>query len=177
MNKQKLKEILFNNRTRSYCVLDGAAVPDLPKQLYKFDPPNYPLIRGDLTPDMVHVAPYVVFLAPQGEFTNWLLDEGIGKNWGIFAQCRYSMTEMRRHFRALISVHDETGKPLLFRFYDPRVIRKFLPSCDGEQVTEFFGKVDRFFVESGEGDSMLLFSHEDGALTQKDLDLSEKEER
>ncbi|MFQ5412131.1 MAG: DUF4123 domain-containing protein [Phycisphaerae bacterium] len=175
MDKQKLKENLLNARTRSYCVLDGAAVPDLPKRLYEMDPPNYPLIRGNLTPDMVHVAPYVVFLGPRDDFTNWIIDEGFGKNWGIFVQCRFSINEMRRHFRELMNVNDETGKPLLFRFYDPRVIRKFLPTCDEGQVEAFFGKVERYFVESGEGETMLVYTHENGGLSTTELDLKERE--
>ncbi len=175
MNKEKLKETIISNRTRLYCVLDGAAVPDLPKRLYETDPPNYPLIRGELTPDMVHVAPYVVQLRPNGQFTNWIVDEGFGKNWGIFAHCRFSITEMRRHFRALMTVHDETGKPLLFRFYDPRVFRKFLPSCDQEQIETFFGKVETFFVEAEEDEKLLSYKIENNELKQGEIDLANRD--
>lgn len=175
MDIRKFTETLISSRARSYCILDGAAVPDLPKRLYEMDPPNYALIAGELTPDMVHVAPYLAIMIPDERFTKWVLQNGIGKNQGIFVQTRYSLTEMRRHFRALMTVHDEEGNPMLFRFYDPRVFRKFLPSCDAEQVTTFFGKVDTFFVEAEEKDVILAYTHDSGELSVKEIELSGKE--
>jgi hypothetical protein len=175
MDKQKLKESLLNRRTKLYCILDGAAVKDLPKKLYETRPPKYSLIRGKLTPDMIHVAPYLVQLLPNGHFTKWVLDEGFGKNWGIFVHCRFSITEMRRHFRALISVHDETGKPLIFRFYDPRVIRKFLPTCEPNQIKTFFGKVETFFVEAENEEKLITYEFENNGLKQGEIDLADKE--
>lgn len=174
MDKQKLKESLLGKRTKLYCILDGAAVKGLPQKLYETRPPNYPLIRGKLTPDMVHVAPYLVQLLPNGHFTNWLLDESFGKNWGIFVHCRFSITEMRRHFRGLMNVHDEDGKPMLFRFYDPRVIRKFLPTCEPDQIETFFGKVETFFVEAEEGKKLLSYQFENNGLKQGEIDLESK---
>lgn len=175
MDQNKFRDTLLSYRTRTYCVLDGASVPDLPKRLYEFDPPNYSLMPGELTPDMVHVAPYVVIMAPDGDFTKWILENGFGKNWGIFVQTRFSITEMRKHFRGLFTVHDETGKPMMFRFYDPRVIRKFLPTCDGDQVQTFFGKIDKFFVESGEGETLIAYSQENGALKETEIELGKNE--
>ena len=42
----------------------------------------------------------------------------------------------------------EGGKRMIFRFYDPRVMRIFIPTCDAEQRTEFFGNIQHFFVEA-----------------------------
>jgi hypothetical protein len=42
----------------------------------------------------------------------------------------------------------EGGKRVLFRFYDPRVMRVFIPTCDAEQRKEFFGKIESIYVES-----------------------------
>jgi len=47
---------------------------------------------------------------------------------------------MRQHFRRFITVHDESGKPLLFRYYDPRVLRTFLPTCNAKELAEIFGR-------------------------------------
>ena len=82
------KKYLFRNDQYTYAVLDGAAVPDLPVKLYEMKPPNVCLYRGELPPDLVYVAPYLVQLFPEQEFSNWLLAECWGKNWGIFVQSR-----------------------------------------------------------------------------------------
>ena len=151
MTKDELQNILFSERTLVYSVLDGAAIKDLRMKLYETRPPHHCLFPGELEPDMAEVAPYVVQLIPETPFTDWLLGEGLGRNWGIFVHCPHSIREMRKHFRALVKVYTEEGKPLIFRFYDPRVFRRFLPTCNSGELKTFFGKVDTYFVEGEKG--------------------------
>lgn len=174
MDRKKLEETLFPRRTKTYCILDGAAIKDVPGRLYEMAPLHECLLRGELSPDMVHMAPYVALMVEGDDFSNWVIENAMGKNGSLFLNTRFSITEMRSHFRSLISVHTEDGRPLLFRFYDPRVFRKFLPTCDAEQVTTFFGKVDRFLVDSDEPDILLEYSNKEGELSVKELDLSAK---
>jgi hypothetical protein len=169
METEKLQQHLVKNNTRLYCVLDGASVPELPKRLYETRAPNFCLFSGDLKPDMLYVAPYVVLLSPGNRFTDLVLSQGFGKHWGIFAHSRHSLQEMRRHFRLLVNVYDENARSLIFRFYDPRVIRKFLPTCKGEQLQTFFGKIDTYFAENETADSLLSFQIKDNNLKQEEL--------
>jgi len=176
MKIKDLKNKLFGTRTKTYCVLDGAAIKDLPRQLYDFDPLHECLIRGELTPDMVHVAPYVALMIADDEFSKWVLENALGKNAVIFINTRFSMNEMRNHLRALMTVFDENGNPMLFRYYDPRVFRKFLPMCDAEQVETFFGNIDKFFVETDDGDGLAAYTHAGGKLEIHDLNEELKEQ-
>ncbi len=168
MTKEELEKILFGERTLVFVVLDGALIPDLQMKIYETRPPNYCLMRGELKPDMAEVAPYVVQLIAGAPFTDWVLGD-FGKNWGIFVQSLHSIKEMRRHFRALLTIYDETGKPMLFRFYDPRVIGKFLPTCSGDELKTFFGKVDKFFAEDEKTKKMTAFRLENDELKQTEL--------
>ena len=169
MNKEKLQQYLLNNQTRLYCVLDGASVPELPKRLYETQAPNFCLFSGDLEPDMLYVAPYVVLLSPDNKLTDLVLSESLGKHWGIFVHCRHSLKEMRRHFRSMVNVYDEKANSMIFRFYDPRVIRQFLPICTPEELGIFFGKVESFFAETENGESLLQFELADQKLKQTEL--------
>ena len=169
MDDQKLRQHLFSETTRLYGVLDGIMVPGLPNRLYEGQIPNYCLLKGDLTPDLVHAAPYLVLLSPDSKFTDWVLSESIGKFWGIFFQSRHSIREMRRHFRAMSQAYDESGNRIAFRFYDPRVLRKYLPSCTPEELEAFFGKASTFFAEAEDRKNLLSFKLENGALKQTDL--------
>lgn len=150
MTKDELKKHLFSEPANVYAVLDGASVEGLRMKLYQMSPPYYCLFRGQLTPDVEEVAPYVIGLVPEAPFTEWVLEECFGKHWGVFALSRNSITEMRRHFRSLLTVHDETGKPMIFRFYDPRVMQNYLPTCNSGELETFFGKVDMYFAEDGD---------------------------
>ncbi|MGH9946359.1 MAG: DUF4123 domain-containing protein [Pyrinomonadaceae bacterium] len=168
MDAENLRQHLVSPTTHLYCVLDGASVPKLPKRLFETETPNHCLFKGDLEPDMLYVAPYVVLMVHGAPFTDWVFDEGFGKHWGIFAQSRHSIREMRRHFRSLVTVYDENAKTLTFRFYDPRVLNKFVPMFDAEQLDTFFGTVESYYAESE--DKLVKYQLENGSLKQKELE-------
>lgn len=169
--KQKLAEYLFRKNTHTYAILDGASVPDLPIKLHEMRPPNLCLYRGELPPDLVYVAPYLVHLQPKADFTNWLFNECWGKHWGIFAQSATTMTGMRKHFRSLLTVYDETGKPLLFRFYDPRVLLTYIPTCSAAELELFFGKVNYYFAESDDAKILQRFNFSKTELKKTSLEM------
>jgi hypothetical protein len=113
---------------------------------------------------VVYAAPYLVYLSPDSKFADWVFENAFGKHWGIFAQSRRSMVEMRRHFRALMQAYDERGNALKFRFYDPRVLSKFLPTCNGGELRTLFGEVEAFYTESQENDGLMRFRIDSGKL-------------
>lgn len=169
MTKEELEKILFIENERPFAVLDGASIPDLRMRLYETRPPHYCLFRGELPPDVAEAAPYVAQLTPGTVFADWILSESFGKHWGIFAHSRFSIKEMRRHFRALVNVYDETGEPMIFRYYDPRVLPIFLPTCEAGELQSFFGNVDTFFAENAKEQTLLSFKLENDALKQTEF--------
>jgi hypothetical protein len=173
MAKEKLEKYLFRRNFYTYAVLDGASVPDLPIRLHEMNPQNVCLYRGELEPDMVFVAPYLVLLLPGTDFTDWLLKNCWGKHWGMFAQTRVSIVGMRKHFRSMLTVYSEEGKPLLFRYYDPRVFLTFLPTCNTEELEMFFGPVSYYFVETNDAKNLRRYSFEDNKVHKTSLSLVE----
>lgn len=169
--KQQLEKYLFRKETHTYAILDGASIPDLPIKLYEMAPANLCLYRGELSPDLVYAAPYLVHLFPGTPFTDWLLTECWGKHWGIFAQSPWSLSRMHKHFRLLVTVYDDTGKPMLFRFYDPRVLLTFLKSCNEEELEILFGKVRYYFAELTEEIQLLRFNFTNHKLKEAKLKL------
>lgn len=150
-----------------YAVLDGASVTGLLDKLYGLSPNFCCLFRGELQPDMAEVAPYLVQLEPESEFTSWVIGQGWGNHWGMFATSEADFRQMRTHFRTFLIVHDETGRPLRFRYYDPRVLRTFLPTCTTEELTAIFGPVTGYVVEDLNPDLLSRFEIQSGALKQK----------
>ena len=86
---EALAEQLFADEGLNvYAILDGASVDGLLMRMWELRQPNVCLFPGELEPDMAEVAPYLVPLKRGEKFTTWLLSEGWGMHWGIFASRR-----------------------------------------------------------------------------------------
>jgi hypothetical protein len=149
-----------------YALLDGASVPGLLERLYA--PPPRPgfhcLLQGDQPPDVAHVAPYIVALERDSELSDWVLGSGWGNHWASFVLAGCALRPLWFHLRTLCTVYGPDGNPKLFRYYDPRVLRAFLPTCSAEQVLQMFGPAARFVVEGTEPATALVFAHAAGSL-------------
>ncbi|HVF51080.1 MAG TPA: DUF4123 domain-containing protein [Pyrinomonadaceae bacterium] len=172
--KEALSRQLFSEEAANvYAVLDGAAVDELLDKLYTHEPEYECLYRGELEPDMAEVAPYLVCLRPDAEFTLWLFEQGWGQNWGIFVVTDADMRTLRRHFRTFLIVYDADGKPLYFRYYDPRVLRLYLPTCNDDELETIFGPVVSYLLEDEDPQTLLRFRKTTDALNQERLRLDE----
>jgi hypothetical protein len=150
-----------------YAVLDGASVPELLPRLEELQPEYECLYRGELAPDMAEVAPYLVRLEADSEFAAWLLDGGWGKHWGVFATSEEDLRAVHRHLRKFLTVYDPDGKPMLFRYYDPRVMRLYLPTCNAEELATIFGPILCYTLEGEDALTLLRFRLGDGKLQQE----------
>ncbi len=100
---------------------------------------------------LADVAPYLVRLSTRSPFLERLVDEGWGQSWGIYFTCPLPFLETRRHLRKFLMVEAEgEDMRMYFRFYDPRVLHTFLPTCTPEQKKEFLGPITRIFHEAGD---------------------------
>jgi hypothetical protein len=170
-NMHKLAESItseiFVEGANTFAVLDGASVPGLLEKLEQWKPEHVCLYRGELKPDLAAAAPYLVRLEPESEMTEWILAKGWGNHWGIFATSEADLQAMRQHFRRLLTVYDEKGKPLLFRFYDPRVLRVYLPTCNPQELSTMFGPVIGYVAEDEPATRILSFRAHDGKLNTR----------
>jgi hypothetical protein len=165
---QSVADNLFaDDQLNVFAVLDGAVVPDLLDELYQLQSEFVCLYRGELEPDIAAVAPYLVQLDDESDFTEWLIEEGWGKHWGIFVQSDVDLRAMRRHLRNFLTVYDSDGKPMLFRYYDPRVLRLYLPTCNADELKTVFGPVDWYLLEGEDPHTLLRFQLSSEALMQE----------
>jgi len=149
--------LLAEEGAELWALLDGASIPNLLERLHAESKLEVAcLFRGALEPDMRQVAPYLVKLDPEGELADWVAS-GWAQHWGSFVVSRGGLIKLREHLRALTLVHRSDGTPLYFRYYDPRVLRVFLPTCSPAQLRQMFGPVDAFLCENEAGDAMSVF--------------------
>ena len=142
-----LQQLFAVPETTVYAILDGASVPNLPQTLARLEVEAECLYRGELEPDLAQVAPYLAVVPFDHPFTDCLLQEGWGKHWGVFAISRANLRTLRMHLRTFLKVYGPDLKPLYFRYYDPRVLRTYLPTCNLEELETVFGPVLRYITE------------------------------
>jgi len=174
---ETLNQYLFGEEdAEAFAVLDGASVPELLGRLDELQPEHECLYMGELKPDLAEVAPYLVRLEQGSEFSEWVVEQGWGNHWGIFALSQASIRELRRHFRTFLKVYDPNGKPLLFRYYDPRVMRVYLPTCNAEELKAIFGPVAGYLLEDEDPGVLLAFRFPSGQLVQQKKQLALRKE-
>ncbi len=167
-----LENLLFAREgLRSYAILDGASMPNLLGLLHTHEPDYMCLYRGELPPDMAEVAPYLVWLNPDTDFPWWLASKGWGKHWGIVAQSRADLRTLRMHLRTLLIVYDDTGKPRYFRWYDPRVLSAYLPTCNAAELATVFGPIEAYVLEAADPTQALRMRNTAGQLQIEQLSL------
>lgn len=142
-----------------YMVLDGARDPAIAPLVRSGRLEFACLYSGRLSPRLQAAAPYIVHLSAGSALTRELLARGWGNSWGFLTlgPPHLTLQQQRLHFKKLLRVRDEDGQVLNFRFYDPRVLRVFLPTCTPEQLEQFFGPVPRIVAEATQPDQLLDF--------------------
>jgi hypothetical protein len=148
----------------NFTLLDGARMLDRMETAKELNPQHESLYRGRREEPLSIVAPCLFTYQESGGFAEWLGKNGWADAWGIFFYSEATMSELLHHFRRFLLVKTEDGVELYFRFYDPRVLRKFLPTCDEQQLREFFGPVTYFGMEEADPAQAIVFYLDNGKL-------------
>jgi hypothetical protein len=129
------------------------------------------LFAMPLPPKLESVAPYLVPLDYDDKKTRKFLSNAWGNNWGVFIRCDTSQDSLRRHLRNFVSVRDPRGQRLLFRYYDPRILRTYLPTCTAQELEYVFGPIECFLSEGNAVENIIEFRFVRGKLVQSTLSL------
>lgn len=169
MHAQTARHLLYQTQNTSlarYALIDAAATaqddciynrlsqPDIRKQI---------LFTGELAVSADHTAPYLLQLDDQADLANWLMEIGWGNGWGIFLTSREEPEIVLAHARRFFQVRAENGRDIFFRYYDPVILRVFLPLLDTQESLAFFGPVASFLLEDDD-ERPLVFDKPEGRL-------------
>jgi hypothetical protein len=155
-----------------YVILDGARNEGIYAATLESGCEYECLYRGELEPDLAEAAPYLLKLAKDHPFTYWLLAKGWGDSWGIFIRSDASLRDLRHHFRKFLMVYDPAVRPLYFRYYDPRVLRMYLPTCNANELQTMFGPVKSYLLEDDDAVVLLRYSNSPEGLQVQKMSLT-----
>jgi hypothetical protein len=155
---ETLGHLIFEVNQPLYALLDAARDRRIKPMLERHGAPYHSLYEGKQGEELSDFAPYLVRLYPDSPMIGELIAHAWGNSWGVYLRCSLSILEVRRHFRHFLMVKDELGEEFYFRYYDPRVLRVFLPTCTREQRLEFFGPIECFLMEDDQRERVLEFT-------------------
>ena len=164
MNASTLAAILWPRGSgphaqQAYVVLDGARDKRIVPLLRSGGAPFECLYAGELSPALRAAAPYLVQIAPDSRFFKQLVPLAWGNAWGVFivADPHVTLQALRRHLRTLLKVRDEQKRMLVVRFYDPRVLRHYLPTCTDAELHQVFGPIANVILEGASTDASITY--------------------
>lgn len=169
--QQKLIAMLRRDFQPLYVLLDAAAEPSVLKVLFESKEQYQSLFEGPKGAQLAHFAPYLVRLPAESPFITTLVEQGWGKNWGVYLTCGEPLDRLRHHFRQLLMVKLPDRKQVYFRFYDPRVLRLFLPTCNTQQIPLLFGPIQYYIMEDEKPDTLLRFSNKQKGVGRRKFSL------
>lgn len=152
-------------RDRVYGVIDAAQdidfVADLKARGYQLTS----LFVGPDAWQLLGVAPYLFVANPNAEaLADW--DQRFAASIGVLIVSSAPVEQVFAHLRSIFIVQDESGGEFFFRFYDPRVLKTYLPTCTNDELSTVFGPIDAFIAASSRGVGYRFFSRgEDGSLS------------
>ena len=108
------------------------------------------LFTGDLAIELANVGPYLGRLKSYEPEVKAAVEDMLNGQVAMLVtlqdamdeQAEITFSQLHRHFRKFNVVYDPSGKPLFFRYYDPRVLLDVMSVLEPEQLNAFFGPVD-----------------------------------
>jgi hypothetical protein len=130
------------------------------------------LYSGRLHQEVEAAAPHLVELSPTYAFTPSLIEMGWGRSWGVFLRTT-DASNLRSHLRSFLRVRAEDGTFLMFRYYDPRVLRAYLPTCEPQELRTVFGPISSYLVEDAGAANVIEFEFDGHELHERRIPLGE----
>ncbi|MDV3309108.1 MAG: DUF4123 domain-containing protein, partial [Cyclobacteriaceae bacterium] len=118
----------FLDSGRTYLLIDGAKVENLPETIYTESPgaPCDSLYRGTELADMLEISPWLVEAHPESSLGAKCFEHWMYRGVAIALQANAGLDELVTHFRDLLIAKLDSGDEVVFRFYDPEIARQLL---------------------------------------------------
>ncbi len=159
-------------RKPEYVLLDAAQEAEVLTFLSQNKTDWRSLFEGQSAYRLAAHAPYISTVLHSESWVRDLLQKCWGRGCLIFVSSSLPIEDVRKHFRQFLYVQNSNGEQLYFRFYDPRILRVFLPTCNAAELKEFFGPVAEFILEGEKAVEVNVFTVEKAQLENRSAAVS-----
>jgi len=154
---EKEENIRYKNYIRTYVVIDAARIKKLTNELIALTDIAYEnLFTTEDAKRLEGVAPYIIELKEEDDFTQWVYENVYGGLGAIFLQSDKEIEIVAELLRTYITDSIEVEHPknpnemmkskVYVRLYDPRVFFYFIDNLDNK--ASFFESIQTVYVEN-----------------------------
>ena len=154
----RLLDLLRRQPAPLFAILDAAREPSVVDRLKGSGQEHQTLYDGAKGEELAAFGPWLVRLPPPADLLEGLVRDGWGESWGVYLTSEAGLSDVRRHLRKFLMAKLPDGRQMYFRFYDPRVLRTYLPTCKSDELASFFGPIRRYILEGPGADEVLEFA-------------------
>lgn len=123
------------------------------------------LYRTEVVSPLGRAAPYLVPVGHADKLLAAWRREGVGQSWGLFVlSSEQQQAPLRQRLRIFNQAKLPDGRIVVFRWWDPRVFRVYLPTCNAEELGLWFASVEEFVCEAEGGAGFHIYRNADGVL-------------
>jgi hypothetical protein len=127
------------------------------------------LFRTDVVSPLGRAAPYLVPVAHAERLIEAWRTHGLGQSWGLFLSSSEEQARIRHRLRTFNQAKLPDGRVALFRWWDPRVFRVYLPTCNADDLATLFAGIDRYVCENEDGAGFTLYRNREGTLVREQV--------
>jgi hypothetical protein len=144
----------------AYAVLDAARDGIVLATLLRSGVDHASLYEGHEGASLCDVAPYLVPLRLDSPLLALIRGDWWGRAFGILLTSLARPADVRACLQRMLVVRLESDRKAYFRFYDPRVLRTFMPIATRGQVSSLFGggDVSAYVCEASDPARMCVFT-------------------
>jgi hypothetical protein len=150
-----------NEQCYLYAIVDSARNEEVFRHFLTGNVIYRSLYEGTMDEQSWRVSGFLVDCNKDSTLFQWITTNAWGESGCIFFTSHASFNTIFKHFQKFNRVYLENDEVVFFRYYDPRVLRIYLPTCTRNEIETFFGEIKNFFIESENQGEIRVFRKEE----------------
>ncbi len=140
-----------------YAIVDTGIYRDFIDILDIENPPHHILFKDAFVPEYENVAPYLVALNREDDFSKAFVSKGQGETWLSFVISRQDISTLAYELKERINVYSQAHeREIILRFYDPRNMQQYFNMLDEDEKETLFRDINGYFAYVDVEDTAIL---------------------
>ena len=128
---------------RLYALVDAAGNDQVLQRLAATEACHQSLFQGSDKERLFSVGAFLVACDQDFALLQWLTTEAWGSGSVVFLTSSVHWDQLFQHLQRSLTAVTHDDREVYFRYYDPRVLRDYLPLCPPAAAQRFLGPVTR----------------------------------